>query len=278
MPKRKKARSPLRYPGGKSRAIKKIMPHIPMSFTEYREPFVGGGSVFCALKTKSYDDLFLSPECMVINDVYEDLVHFWTVARDDIEAFVAGVTDLRDAYQGRGRDLYEYLKSDTYDLSTPLQVAVRFFIMNRITFSGVMDAGGYSQQAFDKRFTVSSIRRLRALSPHLQGVTITCEDYDYWLQQPGDDVFIFCDPPYHGVKSSRLYGKKGELHTGFDHERFADAMRRCPHRWLITLDNTDYVRDLFSFAHIEGWELQYGMNNYKQDSAAMGKEVFIKNY
>jgi DNA adenine methylase len=40
--------SPLRYPGGKSRAVKTIIPLMPKNYAEFREPFVGGGSVFLA--------------------------------------------------------------------------------------------------------------------------------------------------------------------------------------------------------------------------------------
>ncbi|MYF99993.1 DNA adenine methylase [Candidatus Poribacteria bacterium] len=47
----KNAKSPLRYPGGKSRAIKQILPHIPTEIGEFREPFVGGGSVFFSLRS-----------------------------------------------------------------------------------------------------------------------------------------------------------------------------------------------------------------------------------
>jgi|TARA_B100001971_G_C17984671_1_gene429198 DNA adenine methylase len=47
---------------------------------------------------------------------------------------------------------------------------------------------------------------------------------------------------------------------------------------LITYDDSPQVRKLFDFAFIEEWLLQYGMNNYKQDSARQGKEVFISNY
>jgi DNA adenine methylase len=47
---------------------------------------------------------------------------------------------------------------------------------------------------------------------------------------------------------------------------------------LITYDDSPEVRKLFSFAHIVEWELQYGMNNFTQGSAAKGKELFIKNY
>jgi len=47
-------KSPLRYPGGKSKAIKQISKLIP-SFDEFREPFIGGGSVFIYLKQRYPD-------------------------------------------------------------------------------------------------------------------------------------------------------------------------------------------------------------------------------
>ncbi len=55
-------------------------------------------------------------------------------------------------------------------------------------------------------------------------------------------------------------------------------MQKVKHKWLITYDDCEEVRALFSFAHIVPWELQYGMNNYKQEGAAKGKEVMITNY
>lgn len=268
----KKAKSPLRYPGGKSRAIKQILPHVPLDIREYREPFVGGGSVYFAVRS-----LFGSRiDTYWINDIHTDLYHFWTHARDDIDKLVQSVQAMYKVYED-GRTLYEYLK-DEQNIVTPFDHAVRFFIMNRITFSGVMDAGGYSQQAFERRFTESSIDRLQQISYWLQSATITNSDYAELLHADGDGVFIFLDPPYLSATSSRLYGKRGELHTAFDHERFANEMKRCPHRWLITYDDSDEVRDLFSFANIIEWQLQYGMNNYKQQTAAKGNELFIKNF
>jgi DNA adenine methylase len=43
-------KSPLRYPGGKSKAIAQIINYLPEHFTEYREPFVVVGSLFVYLK------------------------------------------------------------------------------------------------------------------------------------------------------------------------------------------------------------------------------------
>lgn len=266
-------KSPLRYPGGKSRAISQIHAHIPSSFCEYREPFVGGGSVFLSIK-----NLFGSQvEHYALNDINADVMAFWRWVREDVNALADAVYGFYANYAGRGRELYTLLTQD-HSLQSEFDRAIRFFIMNRITFSGVMDAGGYSQQAFDKRFTESSIERLRALDGTLDGVALENSDYESLVRREGDAVFIFLDPPYYSATQSKLYGLRGELHTAFDHARFAAVMRDVPHQWLITYDDSPYIRDLFSFANIFEWQLQYGMNNYKQGKAAKGRELFIKNY
>jgi len=264
--------SPLRYPGGKSKALDKILPHIPAQIGEFREPFVGGGSVFLAIKKlfKGHINKY------AINDLNPDVVHFWRCLRDMPQELIAQVTQFRDGYS-EGRTLYEFLRDDK-NMRSDFDRAVRFFVMNRITFSGVMDAGGYSQQAFERRFTASSIERLQTAADYMQGVEIAYGDYAPVIHAPGDNVLIFLDPPYWKAVASKLYGARGQYHTSFDHERFADEMQKCKHRWLITLDDSDKIRSLFKFAEIIPWELQYGMNNYKQATAAKGQELFIKNY
>ncbi|MDZ4767694.1 MAG: DNA adenine methylase [Chloroflexota bacterium] len=265
-------RSPLRYPGGKSRAIGRILPQIPATISEYREPFIGGGSVYCAVR-----GLFMKRLDYLVGDLNSDLIHFWRYVRDDLDTLVMLIESFHVHYADAGRALYLFMK-DEGNMRSELDRAVRFFIMNRITFSGVMDAGGYSQQAFDKRFTASSIERLRQLQGAFDDCDIIHGDYAALIERPGENVFIFLDPPYYSATESRLYGERGILHTGFDHLRFAETMRACPHRWLITYDDSPIIRDLFSFAQVESWELQYGMNNFRQGSAAVGKELFIRNY
>ncbi|BCU98767.1 MAG: hypothetical protein CM15mV23_1480 [Eurybiavirus sp.] len=41
----KSLKTPLRYPGGKSRAVSKLFQFLPEHITEFREPFLGGGSL-----------------------------------------------------------------------------------------------------------------------------------------------------------------------------------------------------------------------------------------
>ncbi|BAY08692.1 DNA adenine methylase [Calothrix sp. NIES-2098] len=267
-------KSPLRYPGGKSKALKKIIPYIPSDIKEYREPCVGGGSVFLAVKQRFGNKI----NRYWINDLNSDLCCFWLYAKTEIESLVKEVEKFKEKYKD-GRELFNHFTNEDIKLSD-FDRAVRFFILNRISFSGTVDSGGYSQQAFELRFTDSSINRLRKLSVHLSSVHITSGDYENLLFQEGEDVFIFLDPPYLSATKSKLYGLKGNLHTDFDHERFAQNIRKCPHRWLITYDNSPEIRKLFSFANINITEftVQYGMNNYKRENAAFGQELIVRNY
>lgn len=259
----------LRYPGGKSKALGVILPNIPSNIKEFREPMVGGGSVSLAIKQ-------LFPHVKVkINDLNYDLICFWKTLRDKPDELIREVKRIKESCKD-GRKLYNELTSKND--GDEFERAVRFFILNRITFSGTVQSGGYSQQAFEKRFTISAIEKLKEASEIIKDFEITHGDYEKLLFEDGEGVFIFLDPPYYSTTKSRLYGKNGDLHLTFDHERFAANMKKCQHLWLITYDDSPRVRELFSFAYIYPWELQYGMNNYKQDTARKGRELLIANY
>lgn len=268
-------KSPLRYPGGKSRAVKKICEYLPNNFfdyiTEYREPFVGGGALFIYLK-QQYPHLEIW-----INDLNPELYLFWKVARSDLANLVKEVWYIKNNYKN-GRLLFAELTNVDIEKLSELERAVRFFVLNRITFSGTVESGGFSQQAFHKRFTSSSVERLEKLEHILSDIKITNLDYSYLLNSQNENTFLFLDPPYYTATKSRLYGVRGNLHTCFDHKRFHNLMKSCNHPWLITYDDCKKIRDKFEFASIYQWELQYGMNNYKQNKAAKGKELLILNY
>ncbi len=263
--------SPLRYPGGKSRAIKQIKQVLPKDFEEYREPFVGGGSVFLYLKQ-------VYPQLKIwINDLNPELYCFWKQAQLDSECLAYEVSKIKNE-KSDGRELFNELLNTESNTLTEFERAVRFFVLNRITFSGVVESGGYSQQAFVGRFTTSAVARLAALGTLLEGVKITHLDYSHLLSEGNKNIFTFLDPPYFKATQSKLYGKKGILHTAFNHTDFAVEMKKCKHSWLITYDDCPQIRDNFSWATMYEWELQYGMNNYKQSKAEKGHELFISNY
>jgi DNA adenine methylase len=262
-------KSPLRYPGGKSRAVETIAKLIP-DFDEFREPFLGGGSVFVYVKQRFPNKKYW------INDLYSELYKFWVMTQEDINGLISKIYEWKNQYPV-GKDLFRFLNENHKNFDD-LEKAAAFFIYNRITFSGTTLSGGYSEGAFTGRFTESSIRRLNDLRQVINGSLITNSDYEELLKKEGENVFIFLDPPYYSATKSALYGKNGNLHKSFNHKRFAENMKTCKHKWLITYDDSEYIRNLFSFAHITPWNLTYGMRNITEKSDQNGKELFISNY
>jgi DNA adenine methylase len=253
----------------KSRAVETIAKLLP-DFDEFREPFLGGGSVFVYAKQRYPNKIFW------INDLYSKLYKFWEMTQKDVDALVSQVYEWKKKYPV-GKELYQFLNKNM-DNFGDLERAAAFFVYNRITFSGTTLSGGYSEGAFTGRFTESSIQRLNDLAKVINGSTITNYDYEELVKKEGENVFIFLDPPYYSATKSALYGKNGNLHKSFDHVRFAENMKRCPHKWLITYDDSEYIRNLFDFANIIPWNLTYGMRNITENSDQNGKELFIANF
>ncbi len=262
-------KSPLRYPGGKSRSVDLISTIIP-EFDEFREPFLGGGSIFIYAKQRFPNKTFW------INDLYFELYKFWEMTQKDVDALIDKIYEWRNQFPV-GKELHKFLNENLANFND-LERGAAFFIYNRITFSGTSLSGGFSEHAFTGRFTESSIQRLNQFAKVINGSTITNLDYEELVKREGENVFIFLDPPYYSATKSALYGKNGNMHKSFDHVKFAENMKSCKHKWLITYDDSEYIRNLFSFANIMPWELMYGMRNVKAGADQKGKELFISNY
>lgn len=266
-------KSPLRYPGGKSRAIKFLQDYFPKDFKEYREPFFGGGSVGLYL-AQYYQQKKIQ---FYANDLNYDVYCFWQILKNQSDDLVAQIQTIKQQFDN-GRELYQMLLERREANLSDFQRAVDFFILNRITFSGVVDCGGYSQKAFESRFTQSSIERLKNICATLKLFHFSSDNYQALLQKEGKDVFIFLDPPYFSATKSRLYGKKGDLHKDFNHQLLCENLKNTPHRFLLTYDDSEFIRELYQDFYLQTWHLQYGMNNYKQEKAHMGQELLISNF
>ena len=115
-------KSPLRYPGGKSRAVKTIAKIIP-EFDEFREPFLGGGSVFIYAKQRFPNKTFW------INDLYFELYKFWQMSQKDVDSLIEKIYKWRSDYP-EGKELHQFLNKNI-DNFNDLERAAAFFIYNR---------------------------------------------------------------------------------------------------------------------------------------------------
>jgi len=272
-----KIKSPLRYPGGKSRFTKIICPLLmAKDFEEYREPFAGGASIFFELH-----NIYGNRKEYWLNDNFPDLATFYRALMSDTTVLIAQVRKYRNLFQGNGRELYKWIM-EQYDDAVGTQKAAFFYILSRITFSGLARCGGYSQKAFDGRFTESSIDRLLSAHEALKDAMFTGLDYEVLITSPSmsgadnDKVVLYLDPPYD-IGRKILYGNRGDRHKNFDFERFASIMSKCNYRYLISLNDTERIRSLFKFANILAFEKWHCIRS-DVERQRMRKELLISNF
>ena len=272
----KSLKTPLRYPGGKSRACTKMDPYIPdlRDYKEYREPFLGGGSVAIHI-TKKYPHLDVW-----VNDLYEPLVNFWKTLQDDGYALYKRLQELKSRYPdpASAKGLFLEAKDIVNDYAQPnLYRACSFYIINKCSFSGLTESSSFSRQASDNNFSMRGIEKLQGYTQLIENWRITNLSYERLLTD-NKSVFTYLDPPYD--IGSNLYGRKGSMHNGFDHDNFAADCDRFVGPQLISYNSSQLVKERF-----EGWragefDLTYTMRSvgeYMREQKDR-KELLLYNY
>jgi len=272
----KSLKTPLRYPGGKSRACEKMGPYFPdlRNYDEFREPFLGGGSVAIYI-TKKYPGLNIW-----VNDLYEPLVNFW----QQLQIFG---TDLKDKLVSLktanntpelARELFLQAKEQINDQSLPsIDRAVAFYVVNKCSFSGLTESSSFSQQASQNNFSLRGIEKLPAYSKLIENWRITNYSYDY-LMDGNKSAFMYLDPPYD-IKDN-LYGNKGSMHKRFDHDKFAADCDANNMDQLISYNSDQLVKDRFKNWNAAEFDLTYTMRSvgeYMREQKQR-KELLLFNY
>ena len=226
-------KTPLRYPGGKSRAVPKLLQWLPSrEITEYREPFLGGGSMAIEMTKR------LPKEVPIwVNDLYEPLVNFWMQLRDcgkDLQRTLVTVKkDHPDP--DSAKQLFEQAKENLHDPEkSKFDKACSFYIINKCSFSGLTESSSFSAQASDSNFSMRGIEKLSSYSELIQRWVITNESYQE-LRSDETLTFVYLDPPYQ--IGDALYGKKGDMHKYFDHDEFADEVDNWLCNVMISYNN-----------------------------------------
>ena len=274
----KSLKTPLRYPGGKSRATVKLAQFFPdlKEYKEFREPFLGGGSVALYI-TKMYPDLNIW-----VNDLFEPLSTFWKCLQDHGDEVTQRLEFAKQRHPNpmSAKDLFdeskEYLELDVNERDA-IKTAVSFYIVNKCSFSGLSANSSFSKQASDSNFSMRGIKRLPEFSELIQNWKITNGRYQELLTDD-KSVFTYLDPPYD--IGSNLYGRKGDMHKSFDHDGFATICDRFIGPQLISYNSSQLVQERF-----QGWTLAEFAHTYTMRSVgsyntdqATRKELVILNY
>lgn len=249
-------KSILRYPGGKTRALKHIVPYFPENLTEMVSPFLGGGSI----------ELYYATQGTRVHgyDIFEPLVNFWHHA---LKIAPTMAHTLEGAFFPVSKKDFRHFQDRVSDMTLdPHLRACLYYVINRCSFSGATLSGGMSPG--HPRYTQTAIDRLAAFSaPNL---TAKCFSFEDSLALHERDTFIYADPPYL-LEKSTLYGDRGSAHKNFDHGLFAATIKQKSN-WVVSYNPHPEILDLYKDYEIVYPEWAYGMSKDKNS-----KEILIVN-
>lgn len=287
-----------RYPGGKSKKsiVEKILSKAPNTYREYREAFVGGGGIFFNIPLD---------KSRWINDKDEHLMQVYLALRDRPQEFIercrqiepekpdeelAAAREDSDHKKASKKALYNARLKKVYDSlvqNKDCDQALRYFFVNRTNWMGRVNYEIKSRCYFShpSGWNIVKGNALENASKHLQGVKITTGSYEELLSTPGDDVWIYLDPPY---KLNTDFSKTSQLYkhnfTKEDHENLAKFVKNSSHKILLSYDDDEFVRNLYNEFNLHSEEWTYCGRSSADDQGIQaktkqkGKELIITNY
>ena len=222
-------------------------------------------------------------ETVWVNDLYWPLYNFWIHLRDRGDELSDALRETKTNYDtpDKARDLFEIAKKELSDKDTTnFEKAVNFWIVNKCSFSGMTESGSFSAGSSVANFSLRGIDNLKEYSKIIKGWKITNLSYEKLLDGADDDTFIYLDPPYE--IGSNLYGKKGNMHKGFDHDLFAQHCNEPTLANIAISYNADQsVKDRFPEWNQIEFPLTYTMRsnsaNYRKNQSKR-MELLLTNY
>ncbi|MBL0945157.1 MAG: DNA adenine methylase [Hydrogenophaga sp.] len=183
----------IRWAGGKSRLLPRILPHIPLKIRNYYEPFLGGGAVFLACVDRISGKARLA-------DLNEHLVAAWVAMKEQ----PSQLRPLLDWYAANdSKDFYYRVRS-----SVPLTLvekAARFLYLNAVSWNHLWRensrTGAMNVPWGDRSFKGISEATMEAFGLVLARADITAVDFRQALGDAAPGDFVYLDPPYLPVFS-----------------------------------------------------------------------------
>lgn len=245
----------IRWAGGKSRLLPRILPHVPTRIKNYYEPFLGGGAVFLACANRVTGRAYLA-------DLNEHLIAAWIAVKD---------------HQSELRTLLEwYMKNDSKDFyyevrstiapSCLVEKGARFLYLNGVSWNHLWRensrTGAMNVPWGDRRFKGIDDITMKVIGDMLIKADIVASDFRSVLvaASPGD--FVYLDPPYLPVysrpdiekeptaKFNKYTAKTFEMPDLIELAGICAELSRRGVQWVMSNRDTTSVHSLFPDAEI----------------------------
>ena len=251
--------------GSKYYTIDEILPLIP-PHSVYVEPFVGGGAIFWN-KTPV--------EKSVINDLDKELIDayraFNKASLSSLQALDYLDTEIpkKQVKTEEYRNMIDKLETDMEEIkSQPVKHFIKTFKRSKGTFL----TSGKGRMYYNIFFR-PYIPKLEIYKRLLKDTIIENKNYvDIIKKYDSPTTFFFLDPPYEASKT--LY-----KHSTIDYEQMRDILRNIKGKFLLTLNDSERIRDILGEFHIEISKVKSSPSENSKKLWKGGRnEIYISNY
>jgi DNA adenine methylase len=245
----------LRWPGGKRRMLKHLLPLIPEHVC-YCELFAGGLALLMAKPRSPVE---------IINDINGDLVALYR----NVQYHLPAILDELQFFFSSRKALLDCIAQPGI---TEIQRAARF-LLKSISFGGMMHsfavaktAGGGA--AFSRARNTDLLGKAHE---RLDNVVVEQLPYERCIElYDSRDSFFFLDPPY--------VNKPTGSYEGFTEKQMRDLAKRLRSRslkgkWLLTVDDSPLNRDLFNGCQVRAVETPSGCVNRRTSNKTFGELI-----
>lgn len=224
----------LRWAGSKRMLLRQLLEVVPATYGTYREPFLGGASLF----------FLLQPSRAALSDSCTDLVATYEAIRDNPSAVLRCLAPLRP-------DRKRFYAVRENRSTARFKRAAEFIYLNKTCWNGLyrVNANGHFNVPYGAPRTDAIVdpENLRCCSAALagDGVTLAAVDFEDALldTRPGDLVFL--DPPYVTQHNNNGFVDYNELiFSWHDQERVASVATRLAAMGAHVLVTNAYHQDV----------------------------------
>lgn len=283
----------LKWAGGKTQIINKIIPDFPTEINNYHEPFLGGGSVLLSLLSFVKHNLIKINGNIYAYDLNEPLIYVYKNIQsnhnDLYNTLQNIINDFNLCDNPITKENYYYLIRNKYNnLSSNEKNSILgsslFIFLNKTCFRGIfrISKNGFNvPYGHYKNPEIINKKHLDEIHLLIQNVIFECKDYNISLSNIENNDFIYIDPPYVPEKNTSFvsyteYGFNLENHINLFNLIHVLTERKIK----IMLNNADVnlVRDNFTNDkyHISSILCKRTINSKKPNSKT--NELIIRNY
>lgn len=270
----------VKWAGGKTQLLEKLVQLLPTKIKTYFEPFVGGGALFFRLQ----------PKKAIINDLNKDLYFAYTCfqAESDFEKLIA----LLDEYQAKHSEEFYYQvreldRQNEFEKEPPYLRAARLIYLNKTCFNGLFRVNkfGYFNVPFGKKVNVNlyNLNNFLEIKKYFSNnqVDVTNLDFEKSVADAKKGDFVYFDPPYDVFPNKNGFvDYSKEKFDKAEQIRLRDLALKLTKKGvnvMLSNHNTPFIQEIYKGFNLHVVKAKRAINSNGKKRGEV-EEVIITNY